>query len=179
MKYREQDLIAGGRQTTSALREQQNQRPKGTVPGGYRVSAFCRQCGRDFAADTYFDSHRVGVHAYRHVEGLSLDPPADDGRRCLDDDELEARGLRRMSEGEMLASSRHRHRAGFGVPLWFDPAAAERQSAAHARPDTQTVVSASRNAREATRGAWPSHDMSERSAARATVRRIAAAGRRR
>jgi hypothetical protein len=30
-----------------------------------------------------FDNHRVGKHAYMHSEGLKLDPPVEDGRRCL------------------------------------------------------------------------------------------------
>ena len=36
-----------------------------------------------------FDRHRVGRHAYTYQEGLRLDPPQEDGRRCLSVNEME------------------------------------------------------------------------------------------
>ena len=48
----------------------------------------CRSCGKDFSGLEGFDRHRVGVHAYTYSEGLKLDPPREDGRRCLTTDEL-------------------------------------------------------------------------------------------
>jgi hypothetical protein len=39
-----------------------------------------------------FDAHRVGVHAYVLTEGLRMDPPREDGRRCLDETEVAERG---------------------------------------------------------------------------------------
>jgi hypothetical protein len=53
----------------------------------------CRSCGCDFASDSAFDRHRVGVYMYTHAEGLELEPPREDGRRCLDADEMLAAGL--------------------------------------------------------------------------------------
>ena len=58
--------------------------------------------------------------------GLQQDPPVEDGRRCLDADELHRAGLAPMSDEEMWAPKRNRHRAGFSVSLWFDPADADR-----------------------------------------------------
>lgn len=53
----------------------------------------CRACGADFASVDAFDRHRVGVHAYTFLEGLDMVPPVEDGRRCLDVDEMRARGM--------------------------------------------------------------------------------------
>jgi hypothetical protein len=50
-------------------------------------------CGVDFASVVAFDRHRVGVHEYTHSEGLRLDPPREDGRRCLYREELADVGL--------------------------------------------------------------------------------------
>lgn len=44
----------------------------------------CRACGQDFSSVGLFDRHRTGRHAYTFAEGLRMDPPVDDGRRCLD-----------------------------------------------------------------------------------------------
>lgn len=52
----------------------------------------CRTCGLDFAGIKDFDSHRVGVHAYTYWEGLKMDPPREDGRRCLSSSEMSAQG---------------------------------------------------------------------------------------
>jgi hypothetical protein len=53
----------------------------------------CRACDTDFASVAAFDAHRIGKHAYTITEGLRLDPPLEDGRRCLDADEFEEAGL--------------------------------------------------------------------------------------
>ena len=52
----------------------------------------CRSCGLDFAYLSAFDGHRVGEHDYTFAEGLRMDPPREDGRRCLGEDEMVARG---------------------------------------------------------------------------------------
>jgi hypothetical protein len=87
-------------------------------PEGYKVSSYCRTCGRDFTNDKIFDQHRTG--SFEH--DFSAEHP--DGRRCKDDDELIQDGLRPMTEEEM-ADSRHRHRIGYNVEMWFDPVKAE------------------------------------------------------
>lgn len=53
----------------------------------------CRACNTDFASVAAFDRHRVGKHAFTFSEGLKMNPPRDDGRRCLDADEMKAVGL--------------------------------------------------------------------------------------
>ena len=53
----------------------------------------CGTCGIDFASVTAFDRHRVGKHAFTHTQGLRMKPPREDGRRCLDTDEMAALGM--------------------------------------------------------------------------------------
>jgi hypothetical protein len=53
----------------------------------------CRGCGEDFASVAAFDRHRVGVHTYTLTQGLLLDPPVEDGRRCMDVEELHAAAM--------------------------------------------------------------------------------------
>lgn len=48
----------------------------------------CRDCGEDFSSVEMFDRHRVGRHGYTITEGLHMDPPVEDGRRCLSPFEL-------------------------------------------------------------------------------------------
>lgn len=108
-------------------------------PPGYRVSSYCTSCGRDFVGDSYFDQHRTGTHEYTYSEGLNRDPPVEDGRRCMDVEEMRASGLRPMGDEEMRASKRHSHRAGYGVELWGDPAEVAR---------TREALSALRRSRE-------------------------------
>jgi hypothetical protein len=52
----------------------------------------CR-CDTDFASVAAFDRHRTGVHDYTFPEGLRMDPPREDGRRCLDPEELLEAGM--------------------------------------------------------------------------------------
>ena len=92
-----------------------------SYPEDYEPLNFCRQCGRDFASGRTFDQHRVGVHDYTLAEGLRMDPPREDGRRCLYDAELLELGLRPFTDDELRASPRDRRRAGNGVELWHDP----------------------------------------------------------
>ena len=44
---------------------------------------YCTACHKDFGSVGAFDDHRVGKHAYTITEGLKMDPPREDGRRCL------------------------------------------------------------------------------------------------
>ena len=59
----------------------------------------CGACGLDFAGVSAFDAHRVGKHAYTSTEGLRMDPPREDGRRCLYPHELEEKGFVQNSWG--------------------------------------------------------------------------------
>lgn len=72
----------------------------------------CRGCGRDFGSMRAFDKHRVGVHAYTFAEGMALEPPAEGGRRCLDEDELPEQGFVRNHWGRWtVAADAERGRA--------------------------------------------------------------------
>jgi hypothetical protein len=53
----------------------------------------CRSCKLDFAGVDAFDKHRVGKHAFTYSEGLAMNPPREDGRRCLDADEMSGAGM--------------------------------------------------------------------------------------
>jgi hypothetical protein len=59
----------------------------------------CRSCGRDFASVVLFDRHRVGKHGYTYHEGLAMEQAQEDGRRCLDADEIRALGWERNRAG--------------------------------------------------------------------------------
>ena len=98
------------------------------TPEGYKVNSFCTSCGKDFAGDSYFDKHRTGKHQYSYSEGLKFDPPVEDGRRCMTEEEMNEIGLRAMTEEEMKATQRHAHRVGYGIEMWFDPSERERMS---------------------------------------------------
>jgi len=75
-----------------------------------------------------FDAHRVGVYAYTYEQGLRLEPPAEDGRRCLDAEEMYSRGWEKDERGR-----------------WFDPVAVERarQGFAQNRPSAVCETSES------------------------------------
>jgi hypothetical protein len=62
----------------------------------------CTGCGCDFTSTSLFDAHRIGVYAYTYEQGLSLDPPQEDGRRCLDTDEMQAKGWELNSRGRWI-----------------------------------------------------------------------------
>ena len=52
----------------------------------------CRTCGSDFASVEAFDAHRIGSYAYTFDEGLRLEAPRENGRRCLATEEFRSRG---------------------------------------------------------------------------------------
>lgn len=58
----------------------------------------CRSCGEDFSSVEGFDRHRVGVHEYL------WSPEREDGRRCLDVEEIVSLGWEQNAQGR-----------------WFDP----------------------------------------------------------
>jgi hypothetical protein len=53
----------------------------------------CVACKKDFASVAAFDRHRIGTHEYDFAEGLRFDPPREDGRRCMDEDEMTEAGM--------------------------------------------------------------------------------------
>ena len=65
----------------------------------------CSVCRCDFASVAAFDRHRTGRHAYLYREGLEMDPPRHDGRRCLDGDEMQAAGLMLDRRGRWTIAS--------------------------------------------------------------------------
>jgi hypothetical protein len=102
-------------------------------PEGYPPLAYCRSCGRDFTGDSMFEAHRVGDPEFTYEQGLAMEPMREDGRRCMDEDEMREKGWRPLTEDEMLASRRDKHRVGFGVELWHDPAQVARVREAFAK----------------------------------------------
>ena len=59
----------------------------------------CSACGQDFGSLSAFDAHLTGRHAYLYSEGLKLEPPVEDGRRCFDVEELTEKGWNQDSRG--------------------------------------------------------------------------------
>jgi hypothetical protein len=53
----------------------------------------CPGCRQDFSSVSAFDRHRVGRHAYGYLEGLRMESPREDGRRCLDEGEMRSAGM--------------------------------------------------------------------------------------
>jgi hypothetical protein len=64
----------------------------------------CAACGQDFGSVELFDRHRVGRHAYTFADGLRLD--CEDGRRCLDVDEMEEAGWSLNGRGKWIDPAR-------------------------------------------------------------------------
>jgi hypothetical protein len=67
----------------------------------------CCACLQDFGSVELFDRHRIGKHAYNFAEGLDMDPPREDGRRCLDPSEMESLGWRLNSRGRWVDPARN------------------------------------------------------------------------
>ena len=53
----------------------------------------CRACDTDFSSVAAFDRHRAGVHEYLFAEGLQMNPPREDGRRCMAPEEMLGGGM--------------------------------------------------------------------------------------
>lgn len=68
----------------------------------------CRACRQEFSNTALFDAHRVGKHAYATAV-------AEDGRRCISADEMEAKNWTKDDRG-----------------VWTDPEGAKRVRAAFA-----------------------------------------------
>lgn len=57
----------------------------------------CRSCETDFSSVAAFDRHRTGTHEYTFLEGIELG--REDGRRCMDPDEMLEAGMEVDSRG--------------------------------------------------------------------------------
>jgi hypothetical protein len=62
----------------------------------------CSGCLQDFTSLALFDRHRVGRYEYTLEQGLRLDRPREDGRRCLDTDEMRANGWALNDSGRWI-----------------------------------------------------------------------------
>ena len=72
----------------------------------------CSTCGLRFSGTSAFDAHRVGRHAYTFTQGLALEPPVEDGRRCLDLDELRRAGMELDPRGRWRVVASEKQLAG-------------------------------------------------------------------
>ena len=79
----------------------------------------CTTCGENFASVEAFDKHRVGKHAYLFAEGLRMNPPREDGRRCMDTGEIRAAGMDLDVRGRwyLVAKAEHARSRFHGVAL--------------------------------------------------------------
>jgi|SRR5215831_2653901 len=75
--------------------------PASSVPNkhGFGYLNGCETCHEDFSSVKMFDRHRIGRFEYTHSQGLRSEPPVEDGRRCLDEDEMRAKGWDRDERG--------------------------------------------------------------------------------
>ena len=64
----------------------------------------CRRCGQVFGSVELFDRHRVGRHAYTFGVGMELG--REDGRRCLEVDEMGERGWTLNGRGRWVDPAR-------------------------------------------------------------------------
>lgn len=69
---------------------------KGTPANG------CTGCGQDLTSTSLFDAHRTGSYVYSLAEGLELEPPREDGRRCLDSGEMRGKGWAQDDRGRWI-----------------------------------------------------------------------------
>ena len=69
----------------------------------------CTSCKEDFSSVPSFDAHRIGVHDYLYAEGLNMTPPREDGRRCLDSEEMETAGWTLDRYGRWVAPGASAH----------------------------------------------------------------------
>ena len=72
-----------------------------TAKKGVQASRSELRCG-ETSSTLLFDAHRTGVYVYSLEQGLRLDPPREDGRRCLDTDEMKAKGWELNDRGRWL-----------------------------------------------------------------------------
>lgn len=111
------------------------------LPRPARPRNWCASCGEDFTSVRGFDRHRVGVHAYTYSEGAAMDPPREDGRRCLDVDEIRGLGFELDGHGRWRDSAEaERARERFAGALISLPGVA--QDAQTAREGTPGRVAA-------------------------------------
>jgi len=62
-------------------------------------TCLCSVCCEDFGSTSAFDAHFTGKIAYSYREGLAMDPPREDGLRCLDPEEMRAKKMHKDSRG--------------------------------------------------------------------------------
>lgn len=114
-----------GRPDSAVLRDEERNdgRVRDSAPRkGLDAVNVCAECGEDFGSVRLFDAHRVGKHAYTFSEGLGMDPPREDGRRCLSIEEMRGQGWDvdergRWRDPERASDARERLRSvtGFGL----------------------------------------------------------------
>ena len=63
----------------------------------------CRRCGEDFSSLEGFDAHRVGKHEYLFDWRAES---REDGRRCLDADEMREAGMELDARGRWVNPAR-------------------------------------------------------------------------
>lgn len=58
-----------------------------------KILNYCNTCGKDFKSVSAFDQHRTGTFEYDYSQGVKMDPPREDGRRCMSTDEMRVKGM--------------------------------------------------------------------------------------
>jgi hypothetical protein len=74
----------------------------------------CTRCGSDFTSTLLFDRHRIGAYEPGNYKGSLADWTPELGRRCLDEDEMEAKGWELNDRGRWVDPVRlHASREAF------------------------------------------------------------------
>ena len=89
-------------------------KPDATTSIGKLSVNICPSCEQDFSSVEAFDAHRVGTYAYTFDSGLRLDPPREDGRRCLRLDEMTGTGWVIDPRGRWVHPREYRRRVTRG-----------------------------------------------------------------
>jgi hypothetical protein len=69
---------------------------KGTPSNG------CSGCGQDFTSTSLFDRHRIGSYGPGEYQGNLADWSPELGRRCMDEEEMEAKGWELNDRGRWI-----------------------------------------------------------------------------
>ena len=72
----------------------------------------CATCGLAFSGTSAFDAHRTGKHAYTFAQGLAFEPAVEDGRRCLDTEEMVEVGMELDPRGRWRVIASDKQLAG-------------------------------------------------------------------
>lgn len=83
----------------------------------------CRGCSQDFGSVSLFDRHRIGAYEPGNYQGHIEDWSPELGRRCMDEEEMQAKGWEQDARGRWIDPVKvERARRRFGPSAVDSPA---------------------------------------------------------